>query len=282
MDFDGQYGAQCFDFFNFYYQFITGNNPYSDGYQVPNASDIFDVPNDRFTFVVNDPNNPSQLPPQLSVMLYDTALPGSDGAGHVVVVDSANTQQVTVWDQNWGGQTVHHQAHMWTGHERGWIVFNGFTSDTSAPVEVPVVAPVVETPVIAPEVVVTVPVVTDNVVTGVVPPTVVTMTTNSSHPAFSGGTNKINYRVIAEVTAPIILGLLSKTSYGKKIQIWFQGKKLHIISAVGAILNGWNFLNTTGLLTNLNIPHMAQINTILVALGGTALAAKLNRQNKAN
>jgi hypothetical protein len=128
LDFDGAYGAQCFDLFNFYYQAVTGRNPYSDGYGVAGAKDIYDVPTSLFTKVANNPNDPSQIPPQGAVLIYDGGLPGSGGFGHVAIVDQADAQGVMVWDQNWGGQFVHHQRHMWTGHERGWLVFNGFNS----------------------------------------------------------------------------------------------------------------------------------------------------------
>ena len=62
LDFDSMYGVQCFDFFNYYYQFLTGRNPYSDGYGVPGAKDIWNVPTSRFTKVANNPNDPNQYP----------------------------------------------------------------------------------------------------------------------------------------------------------------------------------------------------------------------------
>lgn len=126
LDFDGQFGAQCTDFFNYAYQYLTGDNPYHDGYGVPGAKDIWGVPTSLFSKVANNPNDPNQLPPQGAILIYDGGLAGSGGNGHVAVVDSADAKQVTVWDQNWGGQYVHHQSHMWTGHEIGWLVFNGF------------------------------------------------------------------------------------------------------------------------------------------------------------
>lgn len=129
LDFDGVYGAQCTDFFNFYYQHITGRNPYSDGAGVAGAKDLWGVAFPNFTKVQNNPSDPNQLPPQGSMLIYDGGLSGSGGYGHVAIVDSANAQQVTVYDQNWGGMYVHHQAHMWTGHEIGWLVFGGFQTN---------------------------------------------------------------------------------------------------------------------------------------------------------
>jgi hypothetical protein len=126
LDYDGVYGAQCTDFFNYYYNYITGRSPYRDGYAVQGAKDIWGVTTTLFTKVSNNMSDPNQLPPQGAILVYDGGLPGSGGFGHVAIVDSANAQQVTVWDQNWGGAFVHHQAHMWTGHEIGWLVFNGW------------------------------------------------------------------------------------------------------------------------------------------------------------
>lgn len=141
LDFDGIYGAQCTDFFNYYYQEITGRNPYSDGAGVPGAKDLWSVDFPNFTKVANNMADPNQLPPQGAVLIYDGGLAGSNGFGHVAVVDSANAQQVTVWDQNWGGAYVHHQAHMWTGHEIGWMIFEGFTQPAPAPTPDPTPAP---------------------------------------------------------------------------------------------------------------------------------------------
>lgn len=129
LDFDGLYGAQCVDFFNFYYQFITGRSPFQDASGVAGAKDLWSVNWPNFTKVANNPNDPNQLPPQGAILIYDGALPGSGGYGHVAVVDYATTSQVMVWDQNWGGQYVHHQFHGWTGHEIGWLIFNGFEQD---------------------------------------------------------------------------------------------------------------------------------------------------------
>ena len=44
LDYDKMYSIQCVDFFNYYYQFLTGRNPYSDGYGVPGAKDLWNVP----------------------------------------------------------------------------------------------------------------------------------------------------------------------------------------------------------------------------------------------
>lgn len=31
LDYDGVHGQQCFDYFNYYYEYITGRKPYGDG-----------------------------------------------------------------------------------------------------------------------------------------------------------------------------------------------------------------------------------------------------------
>ena len=49
LDFDKQWGSQCVDSLNYYYQFLTGRSPYPDGYGVEGAKDLWNVPTSRFT-----------------------------------------------------------------------------------------------------------------------------------------------------------------------------------------------------------------------------------------
>lgn len=80
LDYDNLYGQQCFDFFNFYYQFVTGRNPYSDGYAVPGAKDIWNVPTDKFDKI---PDSNSLVPNVGDVLVYGASWGG--GFGHVEV-----------------------------------------------------------------------------------------------------------------------------------------------------------------------------------------------------
>jgi hypothetical protein len=132
LDFDGKYGNQCFDYFNYYYQFITGRNPYSDGYGVEGAKDIWNVPTARFTKVKNDPKNPNQFPSPGDILVYNGTWGG--GYGHVEMVISADKNGVTVSAQNSKGQYVDEEFRSWGNIVNGligWLVFNNFSSATS-------------------------------------------------------------------------------------------------------------------------------------------------------
>ena len=80
LDYDHQYGQQCVDFFNFYYQFITGDNPYADGYGVDGAKDLWNIPNDRFDKI---PDSNNLIPNVGDVLIYGPSWGG--GYGHVEV-----------------------------------------------------------------------------------------------------------------------------------------------------------------------------------------------------
>lgn len=126
LDFDGQYGAQCVDLFNFYYQFLTGRNPYSDGYGVPGAKDLWNVRVPYFDYIANDPKDPNQLPKPGDIMIYNGNMPGSGGYGHVAIV--GESKQV-YYEQNYGGMFVKRNTRAFNGYEIGWLSFKGFNSN---------------------------------------------------------------------------------------------------------------------------------------------------------
>lgn len=100
LDFDGQYGSQCFDSFNYYYQFLTGRNPYSDGYSVEGASQIWDVPTSLFKKI---PDSASLVPEPGDILVYGTSWGG--GYGHVEMVRSVDNNGVTIIGTNiWGNR----------------------------------------------------------------------------------------------------------------------------------------------------------------------------------
>ena len=140
LDFDGQFGNQCFDYFNFYYQFLTGRNPYWDGYAVPGAKDIWNVGNDRFTKIANDPNDANQIPQPGDILIYNGNWGG--GFGHVEMVLSADVNGATVSAQNTKGQYVSQDYRSWSRIQNaliGWLSFNGFS--VPAPVVVEITPP---------------------------------------------------------------------------------------------------------------------------------------------
>lgn len=148
VDFDGKYGGQCVDLFNAYYQFVSGRNPYNNGYGVSSAYKLYDVPTPAgFTKVANNPNNPNQLPPKGAIIIYARTLPGSGGHGHVEIVDSADARGLRVWAQNWGGvQRVQNLYHVWPtgGHVRGWLVPTFTTPPAAQATSVTVIIPTLD------------------------------------------------------------------------------------------------------------------------------------------
>lgn len=128
MDFDGQYGAQCVDFFNFYYQYLTNRNPYSDGYGVPGAKDLWNVPTSLFDKVTNNPNDLNQLPQPGDIMIYNGSMPGTGGYGHVAIVGETNG---VYYEQNYGGMFVKKNTRRFNGYEIGWLSFKGFNTGGS-------------------------------------------------------------------------------------------------------------------------------------------------------
>lgn len=85
LDYDHVYGDQCVDFFNFYYQFVTGDGPFLDGYQVTGAKSLFGVTNSRLDRIVDS----NTLVPQPG----DVAVYGAtwgNGNGHVEVCISSD------------------------------------------------------------------------------------------------------------------------------------------------------------------------------------------------
>jgi hypothetical protein len=131
LDFDGVYSLQCVDFFNYYYQFLTGRNPYSDGYGVAGAKDLWGVPTSRFTKVLNNPNDPNQFPSAGDILIY------SVGAyGHINVCLSADNNGLTTIGQNENNRNdkVSIVTRNWStvvGSLKliGWLSYNLFTTE---------------------------------------------------------------------------------------------------------------------------------------------------------
>lgn len=136
LDFDKAYSLQCVDFFNYYYLFLTGRNPYSDGYGVAGAKDLWNVPTGLFTKIANNPNDPNQVPQAGDILIYNSRWGG--GYGHIEVVLSADSKSVTVIGQNMLGKNdpVSVTTRSWATVVPaliGWLAFNGFTSASVQP-----------------------------------------------------------------------------------------------------------------------------------------------------
>lgn len=94
-DFDGAFGAQCFDLANMYWNYLTGGR--LAGYYAK------DIPfKNNFTGLATVyENTPSFLPQKGDVCVLHSGYGG--GAGHVFIVWSANLNSLVGLDQNWYG-----------------------------------------------------------------------------------------------------------------------------------------------------------------------------------
>lgn len=132
LDYDKSYGVQCVDYFNFYFLYLTGVNPYSSGYGVAGAKDLWNVPTSRFTKVANNPADANQLPQPGDILIY-----GAGTYGHVNVCLSADANGLTTTGENEGGRNepVQKITRSWAAVMNlkliGWLSFNGFTTTQS-------------------------------------------------------------------------------------------------------------------------------------------------------
>lgn len=125
LDYDGQYGSQCVDLFNFYYEYITGRNPYSDGFGVAGAKDLWNVKVPFFDYITNDPNDINQLPSAGDIMIYNGSMSGTGGYGHVAMVGE---EKNIYYEQNYGGMFVKRNSRRFNGYEIGWLSYKGFNN----------------------------------------------------------------------------------------------------------------------------------------------------------
>lgn len=94
-DFDGAFGAQCFDLANMYWNYLTGGQLY--GYY---AKDIpFKNNFDGLATVYK--NDGPFLPQKGDIVVFHSGY--GEGAGHVAIVWSANINNFQSLDQNWWG-----------------------------------------------------------------------------------------------------------------------------------------------------------------------------------
>ena len=136
LDYDGVYGIQCVDFFNYYYLYLTGRNPYPDGYGVNGAKDLWSVATSRFTKIANNPNDANQIPAVGDILIYNSSWGG--GFGHVEVVLSADKKGFTAIGQrqsetNRSATAVYRTWAQAVGGLIGWLSFNGFTTNNLQP-----------------------------------------------------------------------------------------------------------------------------------------------------
>lgn len=80
-------------------------------------------------------NTTSAVPQPNDIIIWNTALAGSGGSGHIAVCLSANFNNFVSVDQNWGGKTVHAVTHNYN-QVAGWLRFR-----SAAPAQAPAPAP---------------------------------------------------------------------------------------------------------------------------------------------
>ena len=134
LDFDGAWGAQCVDYFNYYYQHLVGVSPYAHGYGVNGAKDLWNVNTSRFDKIANNPNDANQIPQPGDILIYNSSWGG--GYGHVEMVLSADASGVNVSGQNMRGVTdpVSTTRRSWgaiVGGLIGWMSYKNFETVSS-------------------------------------------------------------------------------------------------------------------------------------------------------
>ncbi|MCA9823580.1 MAG: CHAP domain-containing protein [Dehalococcoidia bacterium] len=93
VDFDGLYGAQCFDLFNFYNRDVVGGPPITGAFY---AKEIWTTPSTSTSYVKR---SASLSPGKGDVAVFDGTLGG--GAGHVAIVLDDQGSNLRVVHQNW-------------------------------------------------------------------------------------------------------------------------------------------------------------------------------------
>lgn len=94
-DFDGAFGAQCFDLANMYWNYLTGGR--LAGYYAKNIP----TANNFDGLATVHKNTPNFLPQKGDIVVFHGGYGG--GAGHVAIVWSANLNSFVSLDQNWYG-----------------------------------------------------------------------------------------------------------------------------------------------------------------------------------
>lgn len=148
MDFDGAYGAQCVDLFNYYNQQVVG----APWIGTPTTGGAVDLWNDFDSgagpqFYRKIANTPEGVPQFGDVVIWDQNVPGVTGpAGHVGIFTYGDANSFTSFDENYPtGSACHHQFHPSYKGVLGWL--RPLANDPVAAPPAPEPAPVVpETP----------------------------------------------------------------------------------------------------------------------------------------
>lgn len=112
-DYDGAYGAQCVDLFNFYNRDVVkaARPAVSYAYQLWDKYD-----GSRYTRV-----GAGSAPKKGDVAIWSSGLPGSGGAGHVAIVLGTSGSSLVVLQQNYRGQQYVSQNNASKSYLRGYL-----------------------------------------------------------------------------------------------------------------------------------------------------------------
>lgn len=98
-DYDGQYGGECVDLYNFYMRDVWGLNPYRFGgveYAHQLRYNLAQYP--EIEWVDNNPNDPNQIPPIGAVVIFDDRFVIK--GGHVGIADNGTSNtSLLLFDQ---------------------------------------------------------------------------------------------------------------------------------------------------------------------------------------
>lgn len=129
-DYDGRYGGECVDLYNFYMRDVFGLNPWKHG-AVNGAKDLAkNLPKyTELKWVKNDPFNANQLPPKGAIIVFNGPIGG--GYGHVGIVIEATASKLIIFDQI-GAEDPRleaparkrNQTALW-GYVLGWAIKGG-------------------------------------------------------------------------------------------------------------------------------------------------------------
>lgn len=112
-DYDGAYGAQCVDLFNFYNRDVIGATRAAVSY----AYQLYDVyDSSKYTRV-----SASSAPKKGDVAVYASTTPGSGGAGHVALVLGTSGSSLVVLQQNANGRMYVTQDNASKSNLRGYL-----------------------------------------------------------------------------------------------------------------------------------------------------------------
>lgn len=114
LDFDGYYGYQCMDLYQYYNRDVIGA-PYIPADPAYKVWTLNQYPKDFYTKIANTPTN---VPQKGDVVIWSAQANG--GFGHIAIFYQGDMLKFTSFDQNWNGKYAHFQPHNYS-YVLGWL-----------------------------------------------------------------------------------------------------------------------------------------------------------------